>query len=141
MCRGGVVLAASSTLATKDARKPNDDYPRPSWATLAVIAHLALNPGATIREPAPGVGNKPGAHQRAAYRSRNRGASLANRFDGAMEDVFDLQNKLTTSLAGAIELATKAAETRQAMARPTNDLTAYRKIIELIRVEVWDLIF
>jgi adenylate cyclase len=54
------------------------------------------------------------------------GAHLwADRFDGSMEDVFDLQDQVATSVAGVIEPALQAAETRRATARPTNDLTAY----------------
>jgi TolB-like protein/class 3 adenylate cyclase/tetratricopeptide (TPR) repeat protein len=54
------------------------------------------------------------------------GAHLwADRFDGSMEDIFDLQDQVATSVAGVIEPALQAAETRRATARPTNDLTAY----------------
>ncbi len=54
------------------------------------------------------------------------GAHLwADRFDGSMEDVFDLQDRVATSVAGVIEPALQAAETRRARARPTSDLTAY----------------
>jgi tetratricopeptide (TPR) repeat protein len=54
------------------------------------------------------------------------GAHLwADRFDGSMEDVFDLQDRVATSVAGVIEPALVAAETRRARARPTSDLTAY----------------
>ena len=54
------------------------------------------------------------------------GAHLwADRFDGSMEDVFDLQDQVATSVAGVIEPALQAAETRRATGRPTNDLTAY----------------
>jgi adenylate cyclase len=50
------------------------------------------------------------------------GAHLwADRFDGSLEDVFDLQDKVASSVAGVIEPALQAAET----ARPTADLTAY----------------
>jgi adenylate cyclase len=54
------------------------------------------------------------------------GAHLwADRFDGSMEDVFDLQDQVATRVAGVIGPALQAAETRRATARPTNDLTAY----------------
>jgi tetratricopeptide (TPR) repeat protein len=48
-----------------------------------------------------------------------------DRFDGSLEDVFDLQDRVATSVAGVIEPALQAAEMRRAAARPTNDLTAY----------------
>jgi adenylate cyclase len=54
------------------------------------------------------------------------GAHLwADRFDGSLEDVFDLQDKVASSVAGVIEPALQAAETKRSVDRPTNDLTAY----------------
>jgi adenylate cyclase len=54
------------------------------------------------------------------------GAHLwADRFDGSLEDVFDLQDKVASSVAGVIEPALQAAETARSAARPTADLTAY----------------
>jgi TolB-like protein/class 3 adenylate cyclase len=54
------------------------------------------------------------------------GAHLwADRFDGSLEDVFDLQDKVATSVAGVIEPALQAAEMRRSAARPTTDLSAY----------------
>src|SRR5215469_12928944 len=71
-------------------------------------------------------------------RSRNRvriaaqlidagnGAHLwADHFDGLLEDVFDLQDKVASSVAGVIEPALQAAETARLTGRPTADLTAY----------------
>jgi adenylate cyclase len=54
------------------------------------------------------------------------GAHLwADRFDGAPGDVFDLQDKVASSVAGVIEPALQIAETARSANRPTNDLTAY----------------
>jgi TolB-like protein len=54
------------------------------------------------------------------------GAHLwADRFDGSLEDVFDLQDKVAVSVAGVIEPALQAAETARSANRPTLDLTAY----------------
>jgi adenylate cyclase len=54
------------------------------------------------------------------------GAHLwADRFDGLLEDVFDLQDKVALSVAGVIEPALQAAETTRSAGRPTTDLTAY----------------
>jgi adenylate cyclase len=54
------------------------------------------------------------------------GAHLwADRFDGSLEDVFDLQDKVASSVAGVIEPALQAAETARSANRPTTDLTAY----------------
>jgi TolB-like protein/class 3 adenylate cyclase len=49
----------------------------------------------------------------------------AGRFDGSLEDVFELQDKVAISVAGVIEPALQAAETARSAGRPTNDLTAY----------------
>jgi adenylate cyclase len=49
----------------------------------------------------------------------------ADRFDGLIEDVFEIQDKVASSVAGVIEPALQAAETARSAGRPTNDLTAY----------------
>ena len=49
----------------------------------------------------------------------------ADRFDGSIEDMFDLQDKVASSVAGVIEPALQAAETARLANRPTADLTAY----------------
>jgi adenylate cyclase len=54
------------------------------------------------------------------------GAHLwADRFDGSLEDVFELQDKVAASVAGVIEPALQVAEMRRSAARPTTDLSAY----------------
>jgi adenylate cyclase len=49
----------------------------------------------------------------------------ADRFDGSLEDVFELQDKVASSVAGVIEPTLQAAEIARSSNRPTNDLTAY----------------
>jgi TolB-like protein/class 3 adenylate cyclase len=49
----------------------------------------------------------------------------ADRFDGSLEDVFELQDMVASSVAGVIEPALQAAETTRSAGRPTADLTAY----------------
>jgi adenylate cyclase len=54
------------------------------------------------------------------------GAHLwADHFDGPLENVFELQDKVASSVAGVIEPALQAAETARSADRPTDDLTAY----------------
>jgi TolB-like protein/class 3 adenylate cyclase len=54
------------------------------------------------------------------------GAHLwADRFDGSLEDIFELQDKVATSVAGVIEPTLQAAEILRSGERPTSDLTAY----------------
>jgi TolB-like protein len=49
----------------------------------------------------------------------------ADRFDGALDDVFDLQDKITSNVAGAIEPRVQQAEIRRAQAKSTDSLSAY----------------
>src|SRR3984893_8848891 len=49
----------------------------------------------------------------------------ADRFDGSLEDVFELQDQVAISVAGVIEPALQAAEMRRSAAQPTTDLSAY----------------
>jgi TolB-like protein len=54
------------------------------------------------------------------------GAHLwADHFDGALEDVFELQDNVASSVAGVIEPALQAAERSRSGQRPTKDLTSY----------------
>ena len=49
----------------------------------------------------------------------------ADRFEGSLEDIFDLQDKVASTVAGVIEPTLQAAETARSRSRPTTDLTAY----------------
>jgi adenylate cyclase len=63
------------------------------------------------------------------------GAHLwADRFDGSLEDVFDLQDKVASSVAGVIEPALQRAEMRRSAARPTTDLGAYDLYLRAVAV-------
>jgi adenylate cyclase len=54
------------------------------------------------------------------------GAHLwADRFDGSLEQVFELQDQVATNVAGVIEPTLQAAETARSGTRQTADLTAY----------------
>ncbi len=54
------------------------------------------------------------------------GAQLwADRFDGQIEDVFDLQDRVTVSVVGAIEPRIRAVEIRRAQRKPPESLQAY----------------
>jgi TolB-like protein/class 3 adenylate cyclase len=49
----------------------------------------------------------------------------ADRFDGSLEDIFELQDKVALSVAGVIEPTLQVAEMRRSAGRPTTDLSAY----------------
>ena len=54
------------------------------------------------------------------------GAHLwADKFDGGVEDVFDLQDKITASVVGAIEPTLRKVEIERARRRPVENLDAY----------------
>jgi TolB-like protein/class 3 adenylate cyclase/tetratricopeptide (TPR) repeat protein len=56
----------------------------------------------------------------------SNGAHLwADRFDGDLEDVFDLQDEVTTSVIGAIAPKLEQAEIERAKRKPTEKLAAY----------------
>jgi TolB-like protein/class 3 adenylate cyclase len=60
----------------------------------------------------------------------------AERFDGALEDVFALQDKVASSVAGVIDPLLLDTEIKRASNRPTADLTAYNlylRALPLIR--------
>jgi adenylate cyclase len=63
----------------------------------------------------------------------------ADRFDGSLEDVFDLQDKVAISVAGVIVPALQAAEIRRSAQRPTKDLTAYDLYLRAMEhMRSWD---
>jgi TolB-like protein/class 3 adenylate cyclase len=57
----------------------------------------------------------------------------ADRFDGSLEDVFELQDRVAISVAGVIEPTLQAAEIRRSSERPTSDLTAYDLYLRAIQ--------
>ncbi len=70
------------------------------------------------------------------------GAHLwADRFDGSIEDVFELQVEVAIAIAGIIEPTLQEAEIRRSVVRPTSDLTAYDlylRALALFRFDVLD---
>jgi adenylate cyclase len=49
----------------------------------------------------------------------------ADRFEGTLEDIFDLQDRLTQSIVGAVEPSLQLAEIERATLKPTENLAAY----------------
>jgi TolB-like protein len=68
------------------------------------------------------------------------GAHLwADRFDGSLEDIFEFQDEVASSVAGVIEPTLQVAEIRRSAERPTSDHTAYDLYLRaLSQVYVWD---
>src|SRR5256714_1274962 len=75
-----------------------------------------------------------GSVRKAANRVRIRGQLVdtatgahlwADRFDGGLGDIFDLQDRVTESVVGAIAPAVEKAEIERAKRKPTANLVAY----------------
>jgi len=68
------------------------------------------------------------------------GAHLwANRFDGALEDVFDLQDQVAESVVGAIAPRLEQAEIERAKRKPTESLDAYDYFLRgMADVHTWE---
>jgi TolB-like protein/Tfp pilus assembly protein PilF len=49
----------------------------------------------------------------------------ADRYEGALEDVFDLQDRITSNVVAVMEPRVRQAEIKCAQAKPTENLTAY----------------
>jgi len=49
----------------------------------------------------------------------------ADRIDGALDDIFELQDQVASSVAGAIEPKLRLAEIERATRKPTDSLDAY----------------
>ncbi len=54
----------------------------------------------------------------------------AERFDGTLDDIFDLQDRVAEAVAGAIEPSLQHAEIRRAQSKPTGSLTAYDLLLQ-----------
>ena len=58
------------------------------------------------------------------------GAHLwADRFEGGLENIFDLQDQVTTSVIGAISPKMEEAEIERAKRKPTENLDAYDHVV------------
>jgi len=63
----------------------------------------------------------------------------ADRFDGSLDAIFDLQDQVAISVAGVIEPALRAAEVRRAVERPRPDPTAYDLYLRALRAtDSWE---
>jgi adenylate cyclase len=56
----------------------------------------------------------------------------ADRFEGSLEDVFELQDRITETVVGAIEPSLTMAEIRRSRFKPTNSLDAYDLLLKAI---------
>jgi hypothetical protein len=49
----------------------------------------------------------------------------ADRFDGTLDDIFELQDQMASSVVGAIEPKLRQSEIQRAVRKPTDSLDAY----------------
>ena len=106
------VIARNSTFTYKGQAVDVKQVGR-EWGVRYVLEGSVRKGGNRVRITAQLIEAKTGTHL------------WADHFDGSLEDVFDLQDKVASSVAGVIEPALQAAETARSASRPTNDLTAY----------------
>jgi TolB-like protein/class 3 adenylate cyclase/tetratricopeptide (TPR) repeat protein len=68
------------------------------------------------------------------------GAHLwADHFDGALDDIFDLQDRVAVEVCGIIGTALEAAEQLRSLRKPTDDLTAYDLYLRaLAEAQSWE---
>ncbi|MGG5823555.1 winged helix-turn-helix domain-containing protein [Falsiroseomonas sp. HW251] len=57
------------------------------------------------------------------------------RFDGALDDIFELQDRVAEAVAGAIEPSLQHAEIRRAQAKPTGSLSAYDLLLQAMHCQ------
>jgi adenylate cyclase len=63
----------------------------------------------------------------------------ADKFDSLLDDVFDLQDRVTTAVTGVIEPSITQAEIRRASRKPTENLLAYDWLLRALGEEqLWD---
>jgi adenylate cyclase len=60
----------------------------------------------------------------------------ADRFDGALDDIFELQDQVASGVAGAIEPKLRSAEIERAIRKPTESLDAYDLYLRAL-AQVW----
>lgn len=81
-----------------------------------------------VRYVLEGTVRKAGARVRIAGEliDASTGAQLwSDRFEGGLEDIFDLQDKVTASVVGALAPKLESAEIERALRKPTGSLNAY----------------
>jgi TolB-like protein/class 3 adenylate cyclase len=117
------VIARNSTFSYK-GQSPNVRQIGRELGVRYVLEGSVRKAGSRVRITAQLIDAASGAHL------------WADRFDGSLEDVFDLQDKVASSVAGIIEPALQAAETARSAHRPTNDLTAHDLYLRACALEL-----
>src|SRR5215831_16917895 len=70
-------------------------------------------------------GRQPRAHHRQLIDTATGAHVWADRFDGALDDIFELQDQVASSVVGAIEPKLRQSEIERARRKPTESLDAY----------------
>jgi adenylate cyclase len=106
------VIARNSTLAYKGQAVDIRQVGR-GLRVRYVLEGSVRKAGGRVRITAQLIEAKTGAHL------------WADRFDGALEDVFDLQDQVASSVVGAIDPRLRLAEMDRVRRKPTENLNAY----------------
>src|SRR5262249_37022942 len=104
--------AAAPPSTTSNSRRPMVTVIRPSRARC-VKGRIPRHERAVPNSAAPRGGRGTGAHL------------WADRFEGSLDDIFSLQDQITTSVIGAIAPKLEQAEIERAKRKPTESLDAY----------------
>jgi adenylate cyclase len=97
-------------------------------ARFAVLFVVNAGPASTARYLLEGSVQRSGARVRINVQLRDSGQGervWAERFDGALEDAFALQDDVASRVAGRVEAAILTHETRRIASRPPESLTAH----------------
>jgi len=122
------VIAAGSSLSYRDTSR-----------TLPQIAHEL-----GVRYLVEGSVRKAGERVRITVKVTDASAATptplwTERFDGTLEDVFELQDSVANAVAAQVAPTVEAAELRRADARPTADLSAYDLYLRARHLfQAWD---
>ena len=115
-----------------------------SWSWPAIHPSRSRGQSTDIREVGRVLGVRyvlEGSVRRAGQRVRITGQLIdaengshlwADRFDGVLDDIFELQDKVTQDVVTAIEPSLRQAETNRARAKPTADLQAYELYLRAV---------
>src|SRR5262249_19999213 len=114
--RGHCSMAHVPTIAEEDAKRPNRERE------------------CLVKERTRLINRMKGALRKAGNRVRITGQLIdtasgahiwADRFDGALDDIFELQDQVASSVVGAIEPRLRQSEFERASRKPTESLDAY----------------
>ncbi len=123
--RSFFVIARNSAFAYKGQRRNIRDIGRELGVAYALEGSVQ-RAGGRVRITVQLIETEGGAHL------------WAEKYDGALDDIFELQDRITERVAGALQPSIQLAEVERARRKPPQDLGAYDYTMRAIR-HVWML--